>query len=284
MEEHSTMASEMVIKILVEETVRRANLLAEHGISVFVEFAGKQFLFDTGQMTALTWNAPRLGVDLKAIDAVILSHGHYDHTGGLLELLKQRGAVPIFGHPDIFLRRFHVTENGPRDVGNPWDRETLERAGAQFHLNRKFTEIFPNVFTTGEIPRENDFETIERGFQIQKEGRFVHDDIGDDQALVLNTKKGLVVIFGCGHSGLANTLVAISKFFGTKTVYAILGGFHLVQASEQRIQKTIEALREFSFEIISPMHCTGFPASAEIYRAFPVQFRDWHVGDVWSLI
>ncbi|NOY78805.1 MAG: MBL fold metallo-hydrolase [Calditrichaeota bacterium] len=276
------MAEEARIKILVEETVRRAHLIAEHGLSILIEFRGQKILFDTGQFKALFWNAPQLGVDLKKLDAVVLSHGHYDHTGGLAELIDQRGAVPVFAHPDVFQKRFHVTETSSREIGMPWNRDTLEAKGARFHLNRNLTEIFPDVFTTGEIPRENDFEIIEKGFQIQKGAGFSRDAIRDDQALVLKTQKGLVVILGCGHSGVVNTLSAVGRAFGTTRFYAILGGFHLVRASEHRIHQTIGALRELSFDIISPMHCTGFRARAELYKAFPEKFRDWHVGDTGS--
>ena len=278
------MANELSLKILVEETVRRANLLAEHGISIWIEFRGQHFLFDTGQLMALRWNAPRLEINLEEIDAVILSHGHYDHTGGLADFLRERGEVPVYAHPDIFVKRFHVTGGLKRDVGIQWEKGTLESMGAKFHFQKTFTEIFPDVFLTGEIPRKNDFETIESGFQIQTGEALTPDMIWDDQALVLNTAKGLVVIFGCGHSGLVNTLTYIGKIFNKKHFHLIMGGLHLINASEIRIKKTIEALEAFSFDHIAPLHCTGFRASAEIFKAFPKKYRDWHVADAWFLV
>ncbi len=271
---------ELTIQILAEETVRRAGLLAEHGLAFWVEFQSRRFLFDTGQLLALKWNGERLGVNLAVLDFVALSHGHYDHTGGLEAVLKACSKLcPVFAHPDIFQKKFHKKGETRRFIGIPRTREAYETLGAKFQIESGWQELAPGVYLTGEIPRKTDFETIEPGFEVQADTGFVPDAIWDDQALVLKTSKGAVVLLGCGHAGVVNTLQAIREHLHLEYFYAILGGFHLVNASEERIHRTVEALREFSFYWISPLHCTGFRARAEIFRAFPEQFVDLHTGD-----
>ena len=271
---------ELHFHILAEETVRRAGLLAEHGLSVYLEFRGKRFLFDTGQMWALQWNAARLHLDLSSLDFIVLSHGHYDHTGGLEKVLQTcRRKCPIFAHPDIFQKKVHRKQAEERFIGMPLSQERYESLGADFHLGTKWREIESGLFLTGEIPRKTNFETVESEFAVQTEGKLVPDPIRDDQALVLETSKGPVVFLGCGHSGLVNTLQAVQHELGLDYFYAVIGGFHLVQASETRIRRTVSELKKISFRYISPMHCTGFRARTAIFRAFPKQFLDLHVGN-----
>ncbi len=272
---------ELRLEILVEETARRTGLLAEHGLSFYVEFGGKRFLFDTGQLFALQWNAERLNVDFSSLDFVALSHGHYDHTGGLEAVLKTRGnPLPVFAHPDVFRERFHRKPDGLHAIGIPKSRQAYEALGAIFHLNSGWSELAPGIHLTGEISRKTAFESGEPDLVLQTENGLQPDPIHDDQALVLETSKGAVLLLGCGHSGFVNTLKAVQQRLHLDYFYRILGGFHLTAAPEERIRKTVEALGQFSFHTISPMHCTGFRARAALWRAFPEQFEDLHTGDL----
>jgi 7,8-dihydropterin-6-yl-methyl-4-(beta-D-ribofuranosyl)aminobenzene 5'-phosphate synthase len=253
--------------------------LGEHGFAALVEPAdGPPFLFDTGQGQTLLHNAARMNKDLGRIRGVVISHGHYDHAGGLLPLLEQHGPRPVFGHPGMFRQRHRVKDTGEcSPIGIPWDRPTLEAAGAHFDLSAEFREIAPGIILTGEIPRVTDFETGDQGLYFDCTGQ-EPDRTPDDQSLVLETARGLVVLLGCCHSGLVNTLEHIAGQTGQRTIYAVIGGTHLGFCSRDQMEKTVAVIKKTGLCKLAAGHCTGFAAKARISREFPKEFQDAMVG------
>jgi 7,8-dihydropterin-6-yl-methyl-4-(beta-D-ribofuranosyl)aminobenzene 5'-phosphate synthase len=243
-------------------------LLAEHGLSCLVRvFAGKKehaILLDTGfSRECMAWNARQLGIDLAAIEAVVLSHGHFDHTGGLASVFC--GAVrqvPLVLHPDAFLQR---RMNGPKGTADlpRLDAVALKKDGADI-LQRSgpSTLAAGHLLVTGEVERKTSFEKGMPGMEMWVDGRWVPDPIRDDQALVINVKdKGLVVLSGCAHAGIINTVEYAKKITGAGHVHAVLGGFHLTgPAFAKVIQPTIEGMKTIDPDYVVPMHCTGWEA------------------------
>jgi len=253
--------------------------LGEHGLAVLVEPArGEPFLFDTGQGATLLHNLRRMNRDPAAIDKVIISHGHYDHSGGLLPLLQTGRPRRVFGHPGIFAGRYRLKDNGERiEIGIPHSRDTLEEAGAVFDLSPAFREIAPGMFMTGEVPRTTPFEKGDR--ELFRNGcEREPDDTPDDQSLVLATEKGLVIILGCCHSGLINTLEHTAKAMGRRDVYAVVGGTHLGFCGREQLDQTVAALKGWGISRLAAGHCTGFAASARLWREFPSAFQPAQVG------
>jgi len=258
------------IVVLVENSVLHRELYAEHGLSLYVETDRGKILFDTGQSDLLIRNARTLGIDLTKIDKIVLSHGHYDHTGGLLPLLKTfKKRIKVIAHPDAF-KKIHFSCGGgvSRDIGIPFEESDLRRY-AELIEEDKPREILPGIVTTGEIERRTNFEDAGEGFFLDPNCT-KPDIIRDDQALILDSEKGLIVLFGCGHSGLINTLSKVRELFPNREIRTIMGGFHLGGASEERLERTCEALSKFGVKEIYPGHCTGWRA---IYR-FSLQ-KDW---------
>ncbi|MDN5347225.1 MAG: 7,8-dihydropterin-6-yl-methyl-4-(beta-D-ribofuranosyl)aminobenzene 5-phosphate synthase [Clostridia bacterium] len=275
---------EVLLTVLVENTTEQRGLLAEHGFAVLVEAGGKKILFDTGAGRALLPNAEALGVDLKSVDVVVLSHGHYDHTGGLKAFLEVHNPVDIYAHPDVFRERYRVeTGKEPRYIGIPWGKEELAAWGAHFHLQETPVNLAEGVSLTGFIPRLTEYETVSNAFQIRSGDGFERDIIPDDQALVIHSQAGLVVLLGCAHAGLINTLRYVQSITGEKKICAVLGGTHLRGAGEERIARTLEALRDFGLDKIGVSHCTGFPASFAFYQVFGKRFFRLPVGTKFSL-
>lgn len=222
------MKPEMRVVTLCENSAGlRRELLAEHGFSAYLEFGGHKIIFDAGQTTTCIHNASVLGIDLVGVP-IALSHGHYDHTGGLLSLLKKTGQVAVYAHPDVFASRYSRRGGALRQIGIPFRKEELEEMGAEFEFSRKAREIRPGLWLTGEVPRLTDFEgASENLVVISDEGEITADPILDDQALVLILERGLFVLLGCAHSGMINTLEHAKRVTGVDTVLGVAGGTHL---------------------------------------------------------
>ena len=272
----------MKLTILCENTVGRAiPAIGEHGFACFLETQSESYLIDSGQGFGIIQNARVLEKDLSRVDAVVVSHGHYDHAGGLEAVLRMRGEVPVYAHPDIFAPRYSRTPHSLRFIGIPQRRELLETLGAQFHDTPQFQQIGEGVFVTGTIPRTTDFETGDANLvQPDGQGGYVADSFADDMAVVVETPKGLVVILGCAHAGMINTLNYIAKVMQRDQFYAVVGGTHLGPVSMQQFDQTVEALKGFHVEKIGVSHCTGQARAAELRQRFPGQFFYGSVGAV----
>ena len=256
------------ITVLSENTAGRMGLMAEHGFSLLVERDGERVLFDTGQGLVLSHNAKVLDVDLSAVEKIVLSHAHYDHTGGLKELLASDGKKTVFGHPALFDRKIVLRQGERIDIGCPQSREELEELGAVFHLSEKPMEIADGMTTTGRVPRITAFEQVDALFQVEKDGALTHDDIPDDLSLILRSSEGLVLLLGCCHSGLINTLRHVVQLTRERHFASVIGGTHLISADETRMARTIEALRDFDIERLIVGHCTGINAMIHLWNAF----------------
>jgi len=259
---------EIKITTLSENTVN-PGFLGEWGLSILVETDGVRVLVDTGLSFTAVHNARLMDLDLTTIDKIVLSHGHVDHTGGLWDVLSLTGGVEIIAHPDVWAdkhtRRSAGTERG---VGVPFTREELEALGARFNLVREPVHINGNILTTGEIPMVTDYEEIDSHLFVRENGELKSDPLADDLALIIDTEFGLVVILGCAHRGIVNTLRHARNLTGKELVYTVIGGTHLIGASEERLERTIDDLREMGIQRLGVSHCTGFPASARLAQEF----------------
>ena len=263
------------VTTLVENSVPQGgkSLLAEHGLSFYIEAGDCRILFDTGQNLAISNNAQVLGVDLKRIEAVVLSHGHYDHSGGLQSILQTNKKFTLYGHPDLFSQKIKKSNESNRNykyIGIPIGQNDLENRGVSLKLSRHPVEIAPGVMTSGEIALANDFEDVESGFLLKKGNDITRDTLADDQCLILESGRGLVVLLGCSHRGVINTLNHVTQLKGTDKIYAILGGLHLGKASDQKLARIIDRLRGFGLEMIGVGHCTGPRA----FLALANEFKD----------
>lgn len=252
--------------------------LGEHGFAALVEHDSGALLFDTGQGTTLTGNARRMNKDLGRVATVALSHGHYDHTGGLLPLLQSSGPKEIYAHPDVFIPCYRVKDNGESiAIGMPYARELLEDAGAAFNLGREFREIAPGMFLTGEVPRLTGFERGDHGLSLDTAGA-VADPVNDDQSLIIRTEKGLVLLLGCCHAGIVNTVELAVARTGVANIVAIIGGTHLGYCGAHQLEETLRRLHSYRIQKLCASHCTGFAASARLLREFPGQVHPANVG------
>ncbi len=277
----------MKITIISENTVGRRIGLGEHGFSAFIETDRGNYLFGTGSGHSVAKNSFALNKDLRSIRKIFLSHGHFDHTGGLPEVLNLRGRVDVHAHPDIFLDRIHLSRENKTEtkqfVGIPYKKRYLETLGAQFIFNKDFVEVEKGVFLTGEVPRKSPFEKPDPRLFTEIDGKMVLDLFRDDQSLILSTKKGLVLILGCAHSGMINIINHVIQKTGKKKFYAILGGTHLDFLTPEQMKASVKALEKVEVEKIGVCHCTGMRAAFRLQQKFKDRFFYGHVGSFIEL-
>lgn len=276
----------MALKLttLCENTASGPGIVAEWGWSIFVEANGTNILFDTGGGMAIIRNADKLGIDLKTTDKIVLSHAHSDHTGGLRKALMRIGNREVIAHPAIWTSKYskQVTNKKAIYRGIPFIREELEKF-ATFKLSEAPVQISDNTLITGEIPRETDYETIESHFYVKHGDKMQPDNFSDDLSLVCRTDKGLVIILGCAHRGIINTIQHARNITGEDRVHTVIGGTHLYPKKDEQIEKTIQALREFDVQNIGVSHCTGFRAAMKLSEAFGDKFFINNAGSVRTI-
>jgi 7,8-dihydropterin-6-yl-methyl-4-(beta-D-ribofuranosyl)aminobenzene 5'-phosphate synthase len=269
-------------------------LRAEHGVAMLITIfsGGKKdsFLFDTGvTVDGAMHNMDVLEVWPTELHAMVLSHGHTDHTRGLIGLLKRYGRrrLPILLHPDAFLKRKNIRPDGTESEHIPLIRHDFEADGMEVIEERGPTLLIEgHSLITGQIPRTTPFEKGHPFSYAEINGQWQPDPwIHDDQAIVINVReKGLVVLTGCGHAGIVNTLLHAKNLTDVNEIYAVIGGFHLTgRIFEPIIPPTIQALKEFSPKVIVPQHCTGWRATHDIAREFPEAFVPTSVGTRFTL-
>ena len=286
-------------------------LLAEHGFSALINLnaEGLSILWDAGMTrVAFQENITRMAIDLSRIDKIALSHGHGDHTAAVTDVLKTvvRGPapkkwkrnvpvekieaysrptrLPLIAHPAAFRERWKLWEDGSKSGPIlPPPRAEWESAGAEVICSAEPYVLGPGCWTTGEVPRLS-FESAgvgkERGYRQGEQ--FLPDKLEDDQAIVIHLKgKGLLVVSGCAHSGIVNTVQHAQKISGVERIYAVLGGFHLAAADPVDIQRTIDFFKECKPHLVSPSHCTGFNAIRQFAEQMPESFVLGLVGTTY---
>jgi 7,8-dihydropterin-6-yl-methyl-4-(beta-D-ribofuranosyl)aminobenzene 5'-phosphate synthase len=296
----------IAITTLAENTVNIGGLQGEHGLAFLVRFGRRKLLFDTGQTDLCVSNAQQMGLTLDDLEGVVLSHGHYDHTGGIAAVCEQAAGARLFMHPaatepkytmnaDGSSRWIGMKEGSLAAIGRAGNEEARDStAGSGTIGQRRIApsigihqrdviwtkapcEVMNGIWVTGEIPRRTPFE--DTGGQFYGDANCTEPDrLLDDQALFFETPKGTVVLLGCSHAGVANTLKYILELTERRAIYAVIGGMHLLTASEGRLQRTLQSFRDWDIKKISPAHCTGMNAVAQIWAAFPERCSFCPVG------
>ena len=267
------------ITVLVENTASGRGLLGEHGLSFWIDYAGRHILFDTGQIDVFARNAKVLGVDLSRADAIVLSHGHYDHTGGLAKAIQIAPHARVFLHPDALKPKFTRHADGSvHNIGlsHLTEEEIRRRSGGLVFTTRP-TEIIDGLFATGPIPRVNDFE--DSGGAFFRDATCIEPDpLNDDQAIYFRCAKGMVVLLGCAHAGVINTMERVAALSGRHPLHAVIGGMHLCNASEARLAATLDAMQLREDMLLAPAHCTGTRQKMLLWQRFPRRCRECIVG------
>ncbi|MBU0983540.1 MAG: MBL fold metallo-hydrolase [candidate division Zixibacteria bacterium] len=270
------------ITTVVDNTAWGRGLLGEHGLAYWVEAGDHRILFDTGQGLAIAHNVEELDIPLPEADAIVLSHGHYDHSGGLPYALKHARKARLYFHAGALAPRY-AEKGRPRYTSGmaPEMSQVFERYRPVTVHTSQPTEIFHGVWVSGEIPRKFEAEDYHVPF-FTDEALTRPDTIVDDQALVIDAEPGLVVLLGCAHAGVINTLTYVTEFMQRSDIYAVLGGMHLISADREQLEVTAEHLEGFGIQMLVPMHCTGAEAIAYLRSRFPRECVTGYTGSVFS--
>lgn len=279
----------MSLTVVAEDSVLyESPYWGQHGVSFLVEAyhrnIRKNTLVDVGQNhEALLHNMKEMNISPEIIDSIVLTHCHYDHTLGVVEMLRAIGKedLPVIAHPSIFRLNFidnpYLRHVGVMQVDS---RDQIEANGGTLYLTDDPFQLMPGLITTGEVKRQTDFEEVGIALKtINEESKIIADSMDDDISLVANFKdKGIVIITGCSHAGIVNIVKQAVEISEKEKIESIIGGFHLVEAPLDRIKKTVEALSEFDINTIFAGHCTGFRAQAELYHIFKDKFLPLQTG------
>ncbi len=246
--------------------------LGEWGLSLLIDSGERRVLFDTGfSGIPLLRNSNILGINLKDVDFLVLSHGHVDHTGGIFEFLRVRGKVDVVAHPDVFSPKMRDRSF----IGLPFRLEALEGLGAHFILTREPFRLSDNMMTTGEVEIAYDFEKVDPLLRVGDEP----DPLLDDLSIVVDGGDGVYVVLGCAHRGVLSILKRASELSG-KRVKGVFGGFHLFRSPPERVELTIAELKAMGVERVGACHCTGSYAEGRLREEFGENFIEIRAGRV----
>jgi 7,8-dihydropterin-6-yl-methyl-4-(beta-D-ribofuranosyl)aminobenzene 5'-phosphate synthase len=266
---------DVLITTLTDNAAVGRGILAEWGLAILVRAGERTVLLDTGASITATHNAAVLGTDLAAVDTVVLSHGHWDHTGGMREVLREIGhPVPVIAHPAALQPKYGSRGDDEQlhYNGIPFMKEELERLGAVFRLRTEPTWITEDIVASGEEPMRTSFEQVPESLVLMENGAQRPDPLADDQSLYIVTDLGLVVLLGCAHRGIINIVEHAREVTGVETIYLVLGGTHLVGADDEQVAETVAGIRRLGIRHLGVSHCTGPEASVQLAAALGDRF------------
>lgn len=280
----------MRVTVLCENSIgvpMPKGLMGEHGLSFLIEDKDHTVLYDTGQGVGIMNNMTLLGKDVDAVDTIIISHGHYDHTGGLMSVLQQRKkGIPVHIHGEAFQNKvaYIETPDGNFDIpiGFQHSRQDYETGGAEFTFVDHFSKIDDHVFTIADIDRPAGWKTWDVRLKVKDNNDIVDDPFNDDLSLLLETDSGPVVLLGCAHAGIVEILDDLSAKTGHTEFHAVIGGTHLGSAPEAYIKKAMDTFRKYKVKVLGTSHCTGFYAAAAIMSQFKDEFVPANVGSFFD--
>lgn len=239
-------------------------LKTEHGISFLIEKDGHNILFDTGQTGTFIENAEQLRVDLRSVEAVVLSHGHYDHSGGIRHLASLSTDFRLFMGEGFFDEKYGFKNNSYEYLGNNFDEQFLKEHGIAYQfIDQPLLEIVSGVYVVTQFPRKYSDEVINPRFKVMKNGSFQPDPFDDEVLLAVDSTEGLIVLLGCSHPGMKNMLDAVADRI-KRPIYAVLGGTHLVEASDKSLEVSLSYLDNDDLKVIGVSHCTGQTAMDQL--------------------
>lgn len=249
----------MKITTLIENLVYKQGLVAEHGLAMYIETENRKILFDTGQTGAFIQNAQKLGIDIEDIDSLVLSHGHYDHTGGLYFFLKKNSKAKVYAKREIFNQKYH----GPNRFIGTLKNDTL--------LNNRLiyvdsiTELAPDIFIMPDIPIHNSTDTHFKGLNIKVNDGFIIDEFNDELFIAIKLNEQINIITACSHRGITNICTTASEYFKLP-VGLILGGFHMKDCTSEEYSQITHYLRLLQPKSMGVCHCTGIDKFADLRK------------------
>lgn len=259
----------MKFKFLMENKTEGNGCVAEHGLSVYIETQGRKLLFDTGASQLFAQNAEKLGVDIGAVESLIISHGHYDHTGGVPEFCRINKIAPIYIHQDAFYETYGLKdgkmEQEPCSI--PWtDHERCE-IDPRLVRNDKVDWLSENIAISGTVPKIEGFEPTETFYRKLPNGSFEPDPMAHEQMLIIKEPEGLYVFSGCSHRGVVPAIRWAREIFGGERIAVLIAGMHLYSADEAMRKRVVEQILSEEMDLVMPVHCTGINAICDLKNA-----------------
>ena len=271
------------IRLLSENYARKRHMLAEHGLSIWIEADNKNILFDTGQSDIFSHNARHAGIDISKADMLVISHGHYDHTGGVPEFCRINEKAPIYVHQGAFSKRYYGLKEPGINIGILWVVHETGELNIPFErlvMGKGPVLIGSNIVISGEIPVTVAFEEAPNNFYIDDgNGKLSQDLIVDERILIIEGCKGIYIFAGCSHAGVINCIKYAQKLFPGKKIAGIIAGMHLENVTDTRLKMTIRNFLDHDIETVVPLHCTGMLSICEMKRLLKERCKMPTVGD-----
>lgn len=258
----------MKFQFLMENKTDSDGLVAEHGLSVYIEAHGRKILFDTGASELFVQNAEKMKVDLASVEELVISHGHYDHTGGVPAFCRINKIAPIYVHENAFYENFSLDENGERSMDSiPWTER--ERAGIDPRIVRTsgVKWLSENIAISGTIPKIDGYEPTATFYRILEDGTVIEDSMDHEQMLVIREPEGLYVFSGCSHRGVIPAVRYAREIFGGEKIAVLVAGMHLYSADENMRKKVLDQIIAEDIGMVMPVHCTGINAICDLKMA-----------------